>query len=29
VLFLTCHPHLVELVRRVAPQAQVVHLDRI
>ena len=29
VLFFTCHPHLVELVRQVAPDAQVVELDRI
>ena len=29
VLFMTCHPHLVELVRSVAPQAQVVQLERI
>lgn len=29
VLFLTCHPHLEELVRGVAPEAQVVRLERI
>ncbi len=29
VLFMTCHPHLEELVRSVAPRAQVVHLERI
>ena len=29
VLFMTCHPHLVELVRSVAPQAQLVQLERI
>jgi uncharacterized protein YhaN len=29
VLFLTCHPHLEQLVRTVAPEAQVVRLERI
>ena len=29
VLFFTCHPHLRELVARLAPQAQVVQLERI
>jgi uncharacterized protein YhaN len=29
VLFFTCHPHLVKLVRQVAPDAQVVELERI
>ncbi len=29
VLFLTCHPHLVQLMRKVSPGAQVVELDRI
>ena len=29
VLFLTCHPHLTDLVRHVAPQAQVVELERL
>jgi uncharacterized protein YhaN len=28
VLFFTCHPHLGELVQRVAPQAQLVRLER-
>ena len=29
VLFFTCHPHLRDLVQAVAPQAQVVELERI
>ena len=29
VLFFTCHPHLVQLVRQVAPDARVVELERI
>jgi len=29
VLFLTCHPHLVQLMRNVAPRAQVIELERI
>jgi uncharacterized protein YhaN len=29
VLFMTCHPHLSELVSSVAPRAQIVQLDRI
>ena len=29
VLFMTCHPHLEQLVRTVVPQAQVVRLERI
>ena len=29
VLLLTCHPHLEEIVRSAARQAQVVHLERI
>jgi uncharacterized protein YhaN len=29
VLFLTCHPHLTELVMRAAPDAQLVRLERV
>ena len=29
VLFMTCHPHLEELVRSVVPEAQVLRLERI